>query len=29
MKDKVISYKNNGYDFKLILEHKEVDLYSL
>lgn len=26
---KVISYKNNGYDFKLILEHKEVDLYSL
>lgn len=29
MKDKVISYKNNGYNFKLILEHKEVDLYSL
>ena len=29
MKDKVISYKNNVYDFKLILEHKEVDLYSL
>lgn len=29
MKDKVILYKNNGYDFKLILEHKEVDLYSL
>ena len=29
MKDKVIAYKNNGYDFKLILEHKEVDLYSL
>ena len=29
MKDKVISYENNGYDFKLILEHKEVDLYSL
>ena len=29
MKDKVISYKNNGYDFKLILEHKEVDLYFL
>ena len=29
MKDKVISYKNNGYDFKLILDHTEVDLYSL
>lgn len=29
MKDKVISYKNNGYNFKIILEHKEVDLYSL
>lgn len=26
MKDKVKSYKNLGYKFKLILEHKEVDL---
>lgn len=29
MKDKVKSYKELGYNFKLILEHKETDLYSL
>jgi len=29
MIDKVKAYKENGYDFKLILEHKETDLYSL
>jgi len=29
MKDKVKAYKDLGYNFKLILEHKETDLYSL
>jgi hypothetical protein len=29
MLDKVKKYKENGYEFKLILEHKEVDIYSL
>ena len=29
MIDKVKAYKENGYNFKLILEHKEVDIYSL
>lgn len=29
MKDKVKAYKDLGYNFKLILEHKEVNLYSL
>ena len=29
MKDKVKAYKDNGYNFILILEHKEVDLYTL
>jgi len=29
MKDKVKAYKELGYNFKLILEHKETDLYSL
>ena len=29
MKDKVNEYKKLGYNFKLILEHKETDLYSL
>lgn len=29
MKDKVKSYKELGYNFKLILEHKEENLYSL
>ena len=27
--DKVKKYNENGYDFKLILDHKEVDIYSL
>ena len=29
MKDKVKSYRENGFNFKLILEHKEVDLDTL
>ena len=29
MKDKVKEYKNLGYNFKLILEHQEVDLNTL
>jgi hypothetical protein len=29
MIDKVKAYKENGYNFKLILEHKEVNIYSL
>lgn len=29
MIDRVKAYKENGYDFKLILEHNEVDIYSL
>ena len=29
MIDRVKAYKENGYKFKLILEHKEVDIYSL
>jgi len=29
MIDKVKAYKENGYDFKLILEHEETDVYSL
>ena len=29
MIDKVKAYKENGYNFKMILEHKEVDIYSL
>ena len=29
MIDKVKAYKENGYGFKLILEHKETDIYSL
>ena len=29
MLDKVKEYNENGYDFKLILDHKEVDIYSL
>ena len=29
MLDKVKAYKELGYNFKLILEHKEVDIYSL
>jgi len=29
MLDKVKAYKENGYEFKLILEHKEIDIYSL
>ena len=29
MKDKVKVYKEQGYNFKLILEHKEEDLYTL
>jgi len=29
MKDKVKAYKDLGYNFKLILEHQEVDLNSL
>ena len=29
MIDKVKAYKENGYNFKLILEHKETDIYNL
>lgn len=29
MLDKVKTYKNLGYNFKLILEHEEVDIYNL
>lgn len=29
MKDKVKEYKKLGYAFKLILDHKETDLFSL
>lgn len=29
MKDKVKAYKNLGYDFKLILNHKETNIESL
>jgi hypothetical protein len=29
MKDKVKAYKELGYNFKLILEHQEVDLNKL
>ena len=29
MKDKVKAYKELGYNFKLILEHKEEDLYNI
>jgi len=29
MKDKVKAYKELGYNFKLILNNEEVDLYSL
>lgn len=29
MLDKVKVYEDNGYNFKLILEHKDVDIYSL
>lgn len=29
MKDKVLAYTNLGYNFKLILDHHEVDLYTL
>ena len=29
MKDKVKAYKDLGYNFKLVLNHNETDLYSL
>lgn len=29
MKDKFLTYKNLGYNTKLILEHKEVDIEKL
>lgn len=29
MKDKVKKYRELGYNFKLILEHKEVDINTL